>query len=163
MNTVDRDRRFREAADALVHAIRQTVQTQPDTDPLTLTFLLVHATSPETFRALMANNGSICGDGFAFAVGQRDLEGSPLNDVAADRIACMISIDNWHKALGLPLDRLSELRFERDEEISVWESVVSQQRTTGATMAEAVTAADMLIVAAREAASKLPDGPEMLH
>jgi hypothetical protein len=163
MNLIDRDRRFREAADALVVAISTIVRTQ-QADPLLLLFVLVHRTSPEVYRASLKNGASECGGGFSLQVSERSFDADdPMARLPVDTIACFVSIGEWHKAMGLPLDRLSSLRFERDEEISVWEAVVSKRKATGATTADAVTAADMLIVAAREAASKLPDGAETVH
>lgn len=106
MNIIDRDRKFREAEEALEHAIRAALRTQR-LDPLSLTFLFVHRSAASTYRALLANGGTECGGGFAIAIGQRSLlPNDPLIRLPADHIACMISIGEHHKALGLPLDVL---------------------------------------------------------
>lgn len=106
MNSIDRDRKFREAQDALVHTIRTVVRTQ-GADPLTMTFILVHKTSCELYQAVVARGGTPTIDGYAISVGDREVSASdPLWRIAPDEIACMISIDDYHKALGLPLDAL---------------------------------------------------------
>ncbi len=106
MNVVDRNRKFREAQEQLVHAIVVSTRTGHG-DPLAFVYMLVHRTSAEMFRMCVRQGGKQTEDGFALRVVERShAPDDPMAGISADRIACMISIDGWHKALGLPLDVL---------------------------------------------------------
>lgn len=106
MNSIDRDRMFRDAQEGLIKAISAVVRTH-NADPLALMFVLVHRTSRATYEAAISVGATEPVDGFALKIAERDTDpGNPLARIGADEIACMISIDNRHKALGLPLDVL---------------------------------------------------------
>jgi hypothetical protein len=96
---------FREAEDALESTIRTLVAERVVRDPLDVVFVLVHESSGVVFRHMVESGGAECGDGYALGVGVRNAD-DPLSGIPSDQIACMISIGNRHKALGLPLDVL---------------------------------------------------------
>ena len=108
-----RDAMFEDAQEALVQAIRATLITRQD-DPLTITFVLVHESSAAVHAAVVEQGGTDCGDGFALAVGDRSMAtDAPLAGISRDQIACMISIDGHHQALGIPVEVLGDLKLAR--------------------------------------------------
>lgn len=106
MNSIDRDRKFREAEEVLLHMLRTVTKTN-DVDPLTVLFSLIHKTSPTIYRAAVSGGATETADGFAVSVRERTGLKAELGvEPPADHIACMISIDGASKLIGVPIERV---------------------------------------------------------